>query len=99
DPVEAAKFPGRALIIQIGGIDPLNLDVRLGGRAGVLQRVDNAGVAVAHGGILAHDADLDVPAAGAYSTHELIPGLAGLDFSLGMNPAFEIENLKYGVIQ
>ena len=57
DAVHIAQFGGGVVVRDIRGLDPLDLDVTAQGDARVFQGVDNGGIAVAHGGVFAGDAD------------------------------------------
>ncbi len=94
DAVHVPQLGCGVLVGDLGGLDPVDLDVTTQGDARVFQGVDDGGVAVAYGGVLAGDADGDGFIRDADTVGEVTPTAPGLAFVTQVDAVLDLEQTQ-----
>ncbi len=87
-------------VLQLGGVDPAEVELLLAAHSGVLERLDDGKVGVVEGGVLADQSDVDFLGGVVDAVGQLGPlmpcALAAVDEVLGLWNSVELEDLGEG---
>lgn len=98
--VELSWAGGLRLVLEVGGIDPEEVELTLAAHGGMLERLDDGEVGVVEGDVLSNQGDGDLLEVVADAGGELVPlgpgALAAGNQVLGLWNGIELENVADG---